>query len=242
MNRKKLEEGKNTAGRIKKTIIGIAGVVIMSLLLQSCFEIKEIITINKDGSGTFSMIIDLSEVKTMMEGFSEGNSAESESPLGGMEEEYEAMKSKLEYIDGISNIERLTENDGYLVSSSFDFANIEALNKGMNVIYEDENEDGSITEYYKLKGKNFERTALNNFLEDFKEEMGTEELADEDMNLSEIFTDVSYVNMVTFKDARIKKSSNSDIEISDDGSTMTLKRYIFREDADLSMDYVLKVK
>ncbi len=77
------------AGRTKKTILGIAALMIMSLLLQSCFEIKEIITINKDGSGTFSMIIDMSEVKAMLESFNEEDSDQTDSPLGEMEKDYE---------------------------------------------------------------------------------------------------------------------------------------------------------
>lgn len=97
---------------MKKTIISIAVVIIMSVFLQSCFEIKEIIRINKDGSGTFSMVIDLSEVKAMIEGFNEGEDNTSESPLAEMEEEYVAIKSKLEVLEGISNITFVTENGG----------------------------------------------------------------------------------------------------------------------------------
>jgi hypothetical protein len=123
----------------------------VSLLLQSCFEIKEIIKINKDGSGTFSMVIDMSELKVMLESFSEEDENVAESPLAEEEQEYEATKSKLEVIEGISNITFLTENDGYMITTSFDFANPEALNKGMNVVYEDENAFGEYTLYYKFK-------------------------------------------------------------------------------------------
>ncbi len=227
---------------MKKTIISLVSVVIFSLLLQSCFEIKEIIKINKDGSGTFTMSIDMSEVKSMVESFSDSKSDDTGSPLAEMQEEYEATREKLEMIEGISNITFLTENDGYVISTGFDFSNIDALNRGMNVVYEDENEDGTQTEYYMLGKRSFERTLSHNLLEQLKGELGSGDKGIEGMDLSQIFSDVAYLNIVTFTDRKIKKTSSDDIEISEDGSTMTLKRFIFRKDADLSMDYKVKVK
>lgn len=227
---------------MKKTIISLVSVVIMSLFLQSCFEIKEIITINKDGSGTFTMSIDMSEVKAMVENFSGGNGGDTGSPLAEMEKEYEETHVKLEVIEGISNITFVTENDGYVISTGFDFANIDALNRGMNVVYEDENEDGTQTEYYILKKKNFERTLSHNLLEQLKGEIGDGGMGVQGMDLATVFSDVAYVNIVTFPGRKIKKTSSDDIEISEDGSTMTLKRFIFRKDADLSMDYKVKVR
>lgn len=226
---------------MKKTILSIVSVLIFSLLLQSCFEIKEIVRINKDGSGTFSMSIDMSGVKAMMEGLSEGED-DTGSPLAEMEKEYDATKSKLEVIEGISNIQFLTENDGYEITTSFDFADVDALNKGMNVVYEDENEYGEFTEYYKFKRRNFERTSAHNMLDELKGEMGSDDLGGGDIDMAEIFSDVAYVNIVEFNGRKIKKTSSKDIEISEDGSSMTLKKYIFREGEDLAMDYAVKVR
>ena len=226
---------------MKKAIFSIVSVMVFSLLLQSCFEIKEIVTINKDGSGTFTMAIDMSEVKAMIEGFSDGEE-EGGSPLGEMQEEYEETKAKLEVIEGISNIQFTTENDGYVITTSFDFVDIDALNTGMNVVYEDENEYGERTEYYTLKRKNFERTSNHNMLNELKGEMDSDEIGGGDIDMAEMFSDVAYVNIVVFTDRKIKKTSSDAIEVSEDGSSMTLKRFIFREGEDLSMNYKVKVK
>ena len=155
------------------------------------------------------MAIDMSEVKAMLEGLSEGED-ESGSPLGEMEKEYEATKSKLEVIDGISNIQFLTENDGYVITTSFDFADIDALNRGMNVVYEDENEYGEITEYYTFKRSKFERTSAHNMLDQLKGEMGSNEMGGGDIDMAEIFSDVAYVNIVEFNGRKIKKTSSKD--------------------------------
>lgn len=226
---------------MKKAIFSIVSVMVFSLLLQSCFEIKEIVTINKDGSGTFTMAIDMSEVKAMIEGFSDGEE-EGGNPLGEMQEEYEETKAKLEVIEGISNIQFTTENDGYVITTSFDFVDIDALNTGMNVVYEDENEYGERTEYYTLKRKNFERTSNHNMLNELKGEMDSDEIGGGDIDMAEMFSDVAYVNIVVFTDRKIKKTSSDAIEVSEDGSSMTLKRFIFREGEDLSMNYKVKVK
>lgn len=224
---------------MKKTILSIGAVFLTTLLLQSCFEIKEIVTINRDGSGTFSMCIDMSGVKEMVESFSQ-EGEETESPLGEMEDEFHATKAKLSIIEGISNIRMEAENDGYVITTSFDFADIDALNTGMNVVYE--NEEGSRTEYYRYKKRSFARTPAHNMLDELTSEMASGDMGGQDMDLAEIFSDVAYINTVTFPGRKIKKASSSAIEISEDGSSMSLKRYIFREGEDLSMDYELKVK
>jgi len=217
-------------------------IVSVAISLQSCFEIRERVKLNKDGSGTFSLIIDMSEMKAMMESFSGEDSDESKSPLANIEDQFSTTRDKLEEIDGISNITMVTENSGYVVTTGFDFSNIEALNKAMNVVYEDDNESGEITEYYRLKRKKFERTAAHNMLEQVKEEVASNEMQAQGMDPSTLFADVAYVNEVVYSGRKVRKTSNDDIVVAEDGMSMTLTRYVFRKDENLAMDYTVKLK
>lgn len=227
---------------MKRAHIITLSLIIFSLTFQSCFEIREKIVLNRDGSGTFSMIIDMSEIKSMVEAFAEGEESDAESPLANMEEEFSGTKEQLENIQGITNIELVSENDGYVVTTRFDFSSIDALNEAMNVVYEDENEYGEKTRYYTFKRRKFERTSAHNLLDVLKKEMDAEEMNAEGLDMATLFADVAYVNEVSFNDRTVRKVNKDAVEVSEDGSSMTLTRYIFREGEDLSMDYKLKLK
>ncbi len=225
---------------MKKFKLIPAVVILVALTFQSCFEIKEILNINKDGSGSFSMVIDLSQVKLMMEGLGGSEDGETASPFSDMEAEYENTRSQLEEIEGISNITFTSEMEGYVVKSGFDFSNIDALNMGMAVIYEQEYE--GIPEYYKFNKKTFERTTAGNFLDLIKNELGGDEMDVEGMDIASLFSEVAYVNEVVFYGMKIKKVKSGKAEISEDGSKLVNKYLIFNDEADQSLEFELKLK
>ena len=83
---------------------------ILLLLQTACFEIREKITINKDGAGTYSMIMDFSTSKKMFQmmldlaNTKEGNAVGlEENPLNGLDSAFTILSSELNLIDGISN-------------------------------------------------------------------------------------------------------------------------------------------
>lgn len=215
---------------------------IAALLMQSCFEIRETLKINKDGSGSFILSIDLSQVKLMLEGFGGGDDSENTSPFENMEEEYESTRAELELIEGISNISFTSEMDGYIIRSSFDFSSIDALNRGMDVVYDNASEDGDVPEYYKMSKKSFERTANHNFLEMVKEELGTEEMQVEGLDLASLFSEVAYINEITFNGKTIKKVKSGLAVVSEDQSSVSNKYFIFKTDIDQSLEFALKIK
>ena len=213
-----------------------------ALLLQSCFEIRETLKVNKDGSGTFSLTIDLSQVKSMLEGFGGGEDSENTSPFANMEEEYESTRDELGLIEGISNISFTSEMDGYMVTSSFDFSSIDALNRGMDIVYDNVSEDGDVAEYYKMSKKSFERTARHNFLDMVKEELGSEEMQVEGLDLASLFSEVAYINEISFNGKTIKKVKSGLAVISGDQTSVSNTYYIFKTDADQSLEFSLKIK
>lgn len=226
---------------MKKSTLLLSLILLIAVSLQSCLEITEKLIVNKDGSGTFSMSIDMSELKSMMEGLSEGEETESSSPFENMEEGNEEIISRLREIDGISEVKILSENEGYMVTTKFDFKTISALNRGMDVVYE--SETTGETEYYKMTKKSFERTAANSFLEKMKNDLASSnEEGGEDMDLSEYFADSKFINKVVFNDLKIKKVKSGNVEVSEDGTTLVNSYLIYSDEADQTLEFELKMK
>lgn len=217
-------------------------IMFASMSLHSCFEIREIVRLNRDGSGTFSLVLDMSELKQMLKGFGENEEVAAESPLQDMEEKYDETMEKLKATDGISNARLESEEDGYVVISSYDFSDLEALNRGMEIIYGDEEPDDELNSYYVKKRRKFERTAAHDFLYQIKNEFDMEASEAEGMDLSAIFSDVAYVNQVIFEDMEVRKVRKGLVEVSDDAKSITNRYLIFNEEKEQSLEYVLKIK
>lgn len=225
-----------------KSKIWVLLLLAATLSMQSCFEIREVVRFSHDGSGSFSLSIDLSQVKQMLQGFSQGNEASGGSPFENMGAEYQKTREKLEAVDGISNMRFISENDGYVITTGFEFSNIDALNKGMDVVYENETGSAEVPEYYKFKRRNFERTAAHNFLDLVKNEFSGSDMSVEGMDLSKLFADVAYVNEIHFEGRKIRRVRSGDVTISEDKTTAVNRYLIFNEEAEQDLEFKLKVK
>lgn len=222
--------------------IGILLIFAATLTLQSCFEIREVVTFREDGSGSFSLSIDLSKVKQMLQGFGQGEEAAGGSPFQNMESEYQKTRDKLDAVEGISNMRFISKNDGYVITTGFDFSSIAALNKGMDVVYENATESNEVPEYYRFKRRNFERTAAHNFLDMVKNEFAGSDMSVEGMDLSTLFADVAYVNEIHFEGLEVRRVRSGDVSVSEDKTTVTNRYLIFNEEAEQHLEFRLKVK
>lgn len=225
---------------MKKSKLFLSIILITAVSFQSCLEITEKLVVNKDGSGTFSMSIDMSELKSMMEGISEEEEVGNSTPFENMEEDSKEIIERLKQVDGISGVKVFTENEGYMVTTKFDFNTITALNTGMDIVYE--SETSGQTEYYIMTKKSFKRTSANSYLEQMKNDLNSNEEGAEDMDYSELFADSKYINKVIFNDLKIKKVKSGNVEISEDESTLVNSYLIFSDEADQMQEFELKLK
>ncbi|MGF1532330.1 MAG: hypothetical protein ACFCUI_01400 [Bernardetiaceae bacterium] len=95
--------------------------------LTACFEIKEEIKLRKDGSGNYAFTLDMSQLVTMAEAFRE--ESEEDSPSNKLLEGTAGSFAKLEGIRGISNVQETTDEEAGVLSVSFDFRDMDALNE-----------------------------------------------------------------------------------------------------------------
>jgi hypothetical protein len=177
-----------------------------------------------------------------MESFAGTDNPAESSPYKNMEKQFAITSKKLEGVSGISNILLHSEKSGYLIKTTFDFTSIDALNAGMNIVYDNEEETAEIPEYYKIGRRKFERTASHNFMDLVKSELNTGQEKTGGMDLSLLFSDVVYINKIIFDDKTVRKVRSGYAEIADNSSSVVNRYYIFRDEKEQSLEFKVRIR
>jgi hypothetical protein len=225
------------------------------LLFSGCLHIVEEVTVKKDGSGTYKLTLDMSEMKAMLDAFKEmgentGDKEENsddnvaEEPSDGGEEGKQedsvtqlgttlsTVAQSLRSVTGLSDIQEFSDTVAYLFGYSFQFADIEALNKAIRVINREKYEN-KVDETFRFKGGNFERLNAADIGEQFKMMLTEIEEEDDSGNTDmarAFFASMTYKQVYSFPDAKVKKSSNPLSELSSDGQKVTIVLKPFDEE------------
>jgi hypothetical protein len=205
-------------------------IFVLAIITSSCLDMVEEITLNRDGSGSYSMSIDMSEMMTMMKGLMSSEEENNETNFSGsMDSTMQELAATLRDMQGISNVAHQTENFKFKIS--YDFADIEALNEaaqnnalssgGMG---QGEMMDGMMptNPAYEWTKKTFER--IDPPTEDLLDQASSEddEMA-QAMEMAKMFMgSASYKSIYHFP-GKIKKMENDDARISADKKTATLE-------------------
>jgi len=176
-------------------------------MLTGCLHIIEEVTLSSKGSGTYQMVVDMSELKGMMD----------------------MMKGMGENMPG--NVIAINDTAAYKFGYSFDFIDITALNRALKVIGK-EKYDTKTEETFRYSGKNFERLGVGDLGGEIKKTLSESEEVDESqMDMMKMFfADMSYQQIYRFTDRKIKKSDNKLGELSDDDHTLTVTLKPFDEE------------
>ena len=143
------------------------------------------------------------------------------------------ISKSLKGVPGISNVVELNDTAAFKFGYSFNFSNVEALNKAIKIINK-EKYDAKADETYKFSKKKFERLSAGNIGEELKKALteGGEESDEEgsmDM-LKSFFADMTYTQVYNFPDKKVKSSSNSLSTVSNEDHTVTIVQKPFTED------------
>ena len=103
--------------------------------LQSCFELKEELFIHKEGWGKYQLVADFSAHKEMLQALKNQADTIEQNPFGKKGESFAELletwdlgAEKLNAINGISNAERIVDEENFILGFKFDFQDISALN------------------------------------------------------------------------------------------------------------------
>ncbi len=227
--------------------------------LTGCLHIIEEATFRNNGSGTYKMTLDMSEMKGMMDMFKgmggdstamnmggdstaiqgEGDytppaeAAPAEDPMGGLGDQMSSVASTIQGVPGITNVVEIKDTSAFSFGYSFDFADMAALNRALKIINKDKYES-KVEEVFRFNGKSFERLSTGDLGEEMKKAMmdnGGDEGEEGSMDMVKMFlADMSYKQIYHFPDRSVKKSDNKMGEISEDGHTLTINLKPFDEE------------
>lgn len=226
-----------------------------SLLLTGCLHIIEEVTFRNDKSGTYKMTIDMSEVKSMMDAFKgmgedstatdstgeqgvvteepaeEPAAAEEDNSMAAMGSELTGVTNSLKGIPGITNVQEMNDTSTYQFGYSFDFANVDALNKALKIINK-EKYDARADETFKFTGKSFERIGVADIGAELKKALSESDEGDEESMemIKMFFADMTYEQVYTFPDRMVKKSTNKLSELDPAGHTVKIVLKPFDEE------------
>ncbi|MEM6297765.1 MAG: hypothetical protein AAF740_03650 [Bacteroidota bacterium] len=229
----------------KLRLIGISLTLMFSL--SSCFDIKEEITINKNGSGTYAFELDMSEMITMLESMknmTDSTATEEEEDddlLKKMSDGTNEKLQALESINGISNVKDSSEPEKGIARYQFNFKDIESLNAAYQAMSKDSSDARTGIIFEGKKGKlvrnNVDGDMVYTMLSGFAKNQGGEGA---DMEAAAgMFSTGSYELRVTVPKS-VKKFDNEEGEAFDDQVRMSVsldQMMLHNEYLDYSLEY-----
>lgn len=209
-----------------------SGLLAMACLLtfSACFEIEEKVKLNGDGSGTFSLVVDFSQMKEMMEEMGADWNEIQEDPFADVENYFGSERTRLEQLPGVHNPKVVKDGEGHRVGISFDFDNIQALNSGASLVFEDQEKFQHERVYYEYPRGRFIRTSefehalnLQNEIAQSSEEEGITGL-----NTTSLFADMTYTTVFEFSKP-VSNMTNPNATLSNGDKTVTFEYFFFRQ-------------
>lgn len=208
--------------------------------LSSCFHIVEELTVKADGTGSYKLNFDMSEMKGMMEMMKgmtpdslkqEGAEAPQSNQMTELGAQLTSITPLLESLGGIKNIKEVSDTTNFQFSYSFDFENQDALNRALKLIAK-EKYQAKQEETFLFSKKKFQRLSVGNIGSELKKQLSENEEAggEEQMDMMKMFfADMTYKTIYNFEKT-VKSSSNKLSEVSADKKTVTLTLKPFDEE------------
>ncbi len=213
----------------------------------ACFDIQENLFLKKDGSGTFSFVVDMSQMKSMMAMFDDAgkafsgkedsqdkkNKSKKKSANDKLSSTFEITRRKLINTEGISNVKIIDDTTSYTFGIRFDFKNIAVLNEGMNKLFDDDTaSDKKPITYFEFKDNQLTRLEAL----DSKSILGKSSSLTDNANegnsenplfkIDQLFGTVSYSTNYEFEN-KIASTKNESSLLSSNMQKVTLKVFPF---------------
>jgi hypothetical protein len=131
-----------------RILFRIGALALLPLLMASCLTIEESYLFKRNGSGSMTYTLDMSEMASLLKMSQESEDAED--PTGDMG--FEAEADRLSGISGISGVKANSDKDNYIFSVSFKFASLDALNAALTeLILNDEEGSEPVHEFFRME-------------------------------------------------------------------------------------------
>jgi hypothetical protein len=183
----------------------------------ACFEIREEVDIKKDGSGTYALLVDMSQSKAMLELAMAMTENKDKLPLGELDSSFVKGTARFQDVPGISQVQPINNRQDFVFGMKFDFKDVAALNLALQKSTSDPQTGrpatGPAPEVYKYAKRTLERSG-DFFLKGLAD---LDALAsDNSENTDQVKTLLksgSYVSIIR-TEGKIRKFSNPAAELS----------------------------
>jgi hypothetical protein len=181
--------------------------------MSACFDITEEVTLNKDGSGKYTSVIDASKLSEQMQMLAAFDTTGEMVPKlkYSLDSTFSETFKKYSEVKGISNV-KVDTSKPYVYKVSMDFKNVEALNE---VINSDKKNEETKNLYAWKKGQLSRKDFALNL-----DEMKMEDESQKEMAKS-MLEGMKYTIVFNLP-SKAKNVSNSSAKLSDDKKTVTL--------------------
>ncbi len=211
---------------MKKFTYTLIAVILVSL--SSCLEITEQVRMHDNGSGQLTFTVDMSEAKPLLEmaeRFSDDTNPDEVS--GDLKTGMTDAHKRLQSVKGIHHPTLIKSENGLLSGITFEFDNVDALNKAMNALQKNDNKE--YEQYFGWDGKQLHR--LNTLkMESQIKDGATNDFAGMDMTINgksmkDMMKSMVYRTEYTF-DKPVQGVSNANATLSADKRKVTVERYL----------------
>jgi len=208
----------------KKVLIQLL-LVFCTLNLSACFEIKEVLSINKNGSGNYSLVMDFGQSKRMFQMIMEMAKAETmimeevgANPLSGLDSGFKEMSLYINGLQGISKAASIRDQENFKFGLSFSFESVEDLNVALAELDASDTKTNYRRYYEYTRGRLKKGESFN--LENLGKEILSEDLQKSlggsyAKQLQDLSASVNY-SIVIRTDGKIRKFTNEDAVLSQD--------------------------
>lgn len=198
---------------MKKMFRYLLFAVTIMTTMSACFEITEEVTVNKDGSGKYTSIIDATKLSEQMQMLAAFDSTGEMVPKlkYSLDSTFAETFKKYETVKGISKVV-MDSSKPYVYKVTMDFTNVNALNEAVNLDKKDE----SMKNLYSWKKGQLIRKDFALNLDDMKMEDESQK------EMAKSMLDGMKYTIIMNMPGKIKSISNKEAKISDDKKTVTL--------------------
>ena len=183
---------------------------IISVLLSSCFEIIEDVTVKKDGSGNMKLTLNFSQSKTKIGAIMLMDSINGYKVPGRkeIEDQIEQAAARLRTMKGISNVSHTVDFTNFIASINFSFRNVADVNNLVKELLAEADVKTKIPLSYRYNRDEARFSKDYTFSPDVKEQYN--KLKERD---KEVFRSASYISILRFENT-ISSFSNQGAKMS----------------------------
>ncbi|GGH69022.1 hypothetical protein [Phaeocystidibacter marisrubri] len=209
-----------------KKFLSLSLVFASALLLTACFEIKQKINVNRNGSGEYTFVFGLGELGLMAKEAAQKKGEE----VDIMKADKLELEDKVDLLnaeEGISGAKIWGDNEEMTINLSFKFEDIDALNRGAQIAFGDSTGPVQQTLFTARGNDKFTFHGFGFIIDQMGAKMG----AEEDSSMVEMarmmLQDVSLTTEMTFTEV-VDKTDNENVLLKGDRKGVVLQHYPFR--------------